>query len=222
MSDRICVASKGEIQVHVSAVDLLSCCPDADGCNGAHTLDVAWKYWVSNGIVSGSNYTSKQGCKPYPFVPCGTKCSSRPEYKTPECEKKCQSSYDQKTYEEDKHYGSKFFTVPSGDVKAIQKEIYTHGSVEAAMMVYEDFVNYHDGIYTHESGEPLGGHAVKLIGWGEENGTPYWIGANSWNTDWGNKGFFRIIRGKNMVDIESQVLGGLPDLKPRKHIYHRS
>lgn len=34
----------------------------------------------------------------------------------------------------------------------------------------------------------LGGHAIKILGWGEENGTPYWLAANSWNTDWGDKG----------------------------------
>jgi len=32
------------------------------------------------------------------------------------------------------------------------------------------------------------GHAVKIIGWGVEKGTPYWLVANSWNTDWGDNG----------------------------------
>lgn len=44
------------------------------------------------------------------------------------------------------------------------------------------------GVYKHESGAALGGHAVKMIGWGTENGTPYWLVANSWNSDWGDKG----------------------------------
>jgi hypothetical protein len=34
----------------------------------------------------------------------------------------------------------------------------------------------------------LGGHAIRILGWGTENGTPYWLVANSWNPDWGNKG----------------------------------
>lgn len=37
----------------------------------------------------------------------------------------------------------------------------------------------------------LGGHAIKILGWGEDNGTPYWLAANSWNTDWGDKGTTR-------------------------------
>lgn len=34
----------------------------------------------------------------------------------------------------------------------------------------------------------LGGHAIRILGWGVDNGTPYWIIANSWNPDWGNEG----------------------------------
>lgn len=28
----------------------------------------------------------------------------------------------------------------------------------------------------------LGGHAVKIVGWGVLEGVPYWLVANSWNT----------------------------------------
>jgi len=44
------------------------------------------------------------------------------------------------------------------------------------------------GIYQHVIGEVLRGHAMKILGWGVENATPYWIVANSWNTDWGDNG----------------------------------
>ena len=30
------------------------------------------------------------------------------------------------------------------------------------------------GVYQHVTGHPLGGHAIKILGWGTENGTPYW------------------------------------------------
>ena len=46
------------------------------------------------------------------------------------------------------------------------------------------------------------GHVVRLIGWGEENGVPYWIGANSWNSFWGEDGFFKIRRGTDEAGIE--------------------
>lgn len=44
------------------------------------------------------------------------------------------------------------------------------------------------GVYKHHSSEELGGHAIKMLGWGVENDTPYWLVANSWNPDWGNHG----------------------------------
>ena len=67
-------------------------------------------------------------------------------------------------------------------------------------------------MYTHTSGQALGGHAIKIIGWGVEDGTDYWTVANSWNSDWGDNGFFKIRRGTDECGIESQVVAGLPKL----------
>ena len=54
----------------------------------------------------------------------------------------------------------------------------------------------------------LGGHAVKIIGWGVEDGEDYWLVANSWNADWGDKGFFKILKGVNECGIEGQIVAG--------------
>ncbi|MFH4980414.1 hypothetical protein AB6A40_007123 [Gnathostoma spinigerum] len=35
--------------------------------------------------------------------------------------------------------------------------------------------------------------------------------ANSWNTDWGENGYFRILRGKNECDLERGASAGMPD-----------
>lgn len=66
-------------------------------------------------------------------------------------------------------------------------------------------------MYQYTTGDYLGGHAVKIIGWGTENGTPYWLIANSWNRSWGMKGFFKFIRGTNDCNIEFEMVGGYPD-----------
>ena len=50
---------------------------------------------------------------------------------------------------------------------------------------------------------PEGGHAVKIVGWGTEDGTDYWLVANSWNTSWGLEGFFKIARGGDQCGIET-------------------
>lgn len=57
----------------------------------------------------------------------------------------------------------------------------TNGPVEGAFSVYADFLSYKTGVYQHTTGDFLGGHAIKILGWGTENGTPYWLVANSWN-----------------------------------------
>ncbi|KAI2548815.1 cathepsin B, partial [Homo sapiens] len=66
------------------------------------------------------------------------------------------------------------------------------------------------GVYQHVTGEMMGGHAIRILGWGVENGTPYWLVANSWNTDWGDNGFFKILRGQDHCGIESEVVAGIP------------
>lgn len=67
----------------------------------------------------------------------------------------------------------------------------------------------HNGLFCR-TGSYLGGHAVKIIGWGtdEKSGLDYWLVANSWNDSWGENGFFRILRGVNECGIEAQVVAG--------------
>jgi cathepsin B len=65
-------------------------------------------------------------------------------------------------------------------------DILANGPVEAGFSVYQDFMSYKSGVYQHRSGGLLGGHAVKVVGWGvdSDNGTPYWLVANSWTDNW--------------------------------------
>ena len=60
MSDRICIHSKGEVNAHLSAENLVSCCYTCGfGCNGGFP-GAAWSHWVKKGIVTGGNYNSSQ------------------------------------------------------------------------------------------------------------------------------------------------------------------
>ena len=49
-----------------------------------------------------------------------------------------------------------------------------------------------------------------MLGWGVENGSKYWLMANSWNTAWGDKGYFKILKGSDECEIEGTVVAGIP------------
>ena len=89
-------------------------------------------------------------------------------------------------------------------------DLVEYGSVSAAFTVYEDFLSYKSGVYVHRTGAAMGGHAIKIIGYGVENGVEYWLCSNSWNNSWGDNGFFKIKRGVDECGIESDVSSGNP------------
>ncbi|UJR19305.1 hypothetical protein I4U23_022434, partial [Adineta vaga] len=69
------------------------------------------------------------------------------------------------------------------------------------------FVSYSGGIYDEPScSEGFLDDVVQIIGYGSEEGKPYWLCRNYWGTDWGEKGYFRIARGKNMCKIADAVI----------------
>jgi len=217
-TDRICIETNATFTPMISANDLTACCSECGfGCGGGF-LPAAWSYLVNTGIVTGGNYndsTTKKWCQKYSLPNCDHHengqyqlCSAQPEYPTPKCVVQCDAGTSYSTpYGQDKHkFASSYSVAPN--IAAIATEIMNNGPVEAAFTVYEDFLTYKSGVYQHKTGGVDGGHAVKLMGWGTENNTPYWLVANSWNEDWGDKGTFKIIRGTNECGIEASVVAG--------------
>ena len=70
-------------------------------------------------------------------------------------------------------------------------------------------IAYHERIQKFEL-QGLGCFRDRILGWGVERGTPYWLVANSWNYDWGSNGTFKILRGQDHCGIESNVVAGIP------------
>jgi len=194
MSDRQCIF-KNE-NVRLSAEDMNSCSKSTfthcGSCQGGQP-GCAWVYWCDTGVVT-------EDCYPYS---AGTDPSS---LDTPECKKKCTGNT-ALDWNSDKHKGAKHYTIVGEE--NMKTELSSNGPFEVAFQVYADFMSYSSGVYYHQSGSYEGGHAVKLVGYGTDNGTKYWLCANSWNTSWGEQGFFRIRRGTNECGIEGQAWGGL-------------
>lgn len=107
------------------------------------------------------------------------------------------------------------------------------GPMYAAMAVYEDLF-----VYTGEApyrpsgrGNPIGGHAVEIIGYcdaGEDPRFPstgYWICKSSWAKDWPTRsadaGIFSIVMGENICGIESRVGYVIPYAQSPKSVQRR-
>ncbi|EAT40703.1 AAEL007590-PA [Aedes aegypti] len=210
MTDRWCIHSKGKKQFTFGAFDLLSCCYECGGgCTGGGIPGPIWSYWVKQGVSSGGPYGSNQGCHPYPMPPSCPKPSEGDYPDEPNCSTRCNAGYNVTEDLRDRRFGRVAYSIPA-DERKIMEDIFVNGPVQAVFQWYEDIVNYSGGVYRHQSGRLKGGHAVKLIGWGVEDGTKYWLVANSWGRVWGDDGFFKMVRGENHCGIEENVHAGLP------------
>jgi len=190
-SDRAAIASNGTVQGSApngySPEDLVSCDTVDQGCRGGY-LDKAWDYISQTGLLTDSCFPYVAGSSGTP--PCATTCQDSSAF----TRTKAKGGYQLKTVDD------------------IKKEIFTNGPVQAGFMVYKSFFAYTQGVYHKGIFEftPEGGHAIKILGWGTEDNTPYWLCANSWGTAWGAQGFFKIKQGN--CKIEEQVFAGIPAL----------
>ena len=78
-----------------------------------------------------------------------------------------------------------------------------YGPLPTSMLVYEDFMHYKSGVYSRVSGKPVGGHAVLIVGYNDQD--QCFIVKNSWGPNWGEGGFFRIAYS----EMHSRVIFGL-------------
>jgi len=214
MTDRICIHSNASSKIRLSAQDVTSCCHLGDmGCNGGVPMTV-YEYYQLSGIVSGGPYgDTKSGCWSYQLPPCAHHVNSTKyppcngSTHAPKCAKKCESS--SYIWSKDKHHGRSTYNLKS--VANMTADIYLNGPITAQFFVHQDFLAYKSGVYHHTLFSPmLGGHAIKIIGWGVDKGVDYWWVANSWNEKWGDSGFFKIRKGTNECQIENFALNGGP------------
>jgi cathepsin B len=202
LSDRWCIAKSGQTvsEKFFSVQDPLECCAEchrgaAHGCIGGLPSQ-AYKYARDFGVSTGETSSIGRGlCKPY-FL----------EYTTgkfpPACQASCKySNLYPVNYNLDRTRISGY-SLGRGEAQMIAA-LNNGGSVTMAITVYEDLYSYSSGIYRYVVGDELGGHAVRVIGYGVSNGEKYWLIANTWGRGWGESGFFRMLRGTDECGGES-------------------
>jgi C1A family cysteine protease len=92
--------------------------------------------------------------------------------------------------DKDRISGWHWVTTTSPMVDAIIAALYTYGPLVTTMDVYSDFYYYKTGVYSYVSGTYQGGHAILIVGYDDVGG--YFIAKNSWGTNWGESGYFRV------------------------------
>lgn len=161
------------LDLNLSEQDLVSCYL-GDGCSGAYISDIEQMfadYLQNNGVASEQSF---------PYQATNRSCVDKnPNWQA--------GAWRVVSYEDSELTGA-----------AIKRTLIEYGPVEVGMIVYSDFPSYVGGIYRpHPSSWERGGHAVAIVGYGfDESEGEYWIVKNSWGTDWGETGYFRIAAGE--------------------------
>ena len=99
--------------------------------------------------------------------------------------------------------------------------VYKYGAVATGIYASDNgFGNYKAGVFDKCSSTAIN-HAVTVVGYGTENGQPYWLIKNSWGENWGDGGYVKIARGKSECGIGSNCAtvvcsaSGIPSPAPQ-------
>lgn len=176
LSSRLAIQSNGKCTQQLSAQPLVSCAL-ANGCMG-NTLEAAWNYLAANG-------TTTTRVNPY------TSGGGDPG--------QCEALVQGETYHAKLLAPFSDFTITphqnlEDNITSIKQSLLS-GPVQVAFQVTSPFMAYANGVFSYQTDvnhKILGGHAVMLIGWDSDNIGEYWIVQNSWGTNWGEGGFFRM------------------------------
>jgi cathepsin X len=198
LSDRIKIRRKAQWPDIILSPQVLISCEEPDlGCHGG---DARTAYeWIHH------NNITDETCSPYQAYghDNGIGCSSQIKCRNCFPQKGCWAQARAKIYSVDEF----------GDVvgeENMMNEIYQRGPITCAIAVTNELVNYTGGIFVDKSGRKDLDHDISVTGWGEENGTKYWIVRNSWGSYWGEGGNFRLIRGVDNLGIESTCSWATP------------
>ncbi|XP_048738617.1 dipeptidyl peptidase 1-like [Ostrea edulis] len=176
-----------------STQDIVECSEYSQGCEGGFPYLIGGKYAEDFGLVD-------EKCNPYKGK--DGKCSTQ---------QSCPRQYSYRY-----QYVGGFYGACNEELMMIN--LVKNGPMAVSFEVYNDFMSYKGGIYVHTGLEEkfnpfeITNHAVLLVGYGVDpvSKVKFWTIKNSWGTEWGEKGYFRIRRGTDECSIESIAVESFP------------
>merc|ERR1719348_222840 len=153
----------------------------ANGCNGAYPH--AYAKWAGDRNAGLAHESS------YPYL------NTKPRLSCPA---------NLPVYNQGAKVSGSYYTY-RGDEDLMKKLVYEHGAVLAGVKSAGPFGSYKGGVFSGCHPGTAIDHAISVVGYGTENGVPYWLIKNSWGTGWGENGFIKLERGSGMCGIGRSI-----------------
>ena len=200
LESRLRIKTLNKDQTKLSVKFPLSCSFYTEGCKGGYPI-VLGKFFHDFEIVPQECFEYNQNDE--------------------NCENVCDyEKYDKKYYVTDYGYIGGFYG--AANEVLMMKELRARGPITGNILSPFMFSAFSGGIYSSkiiEENVSKGlnhkslyedniffqkvGHSTTIVGYGEENGIKYWICMNSYGKNWGENGYYRVLRGENEIGIES-------------------
>jgi len=157
---------------------------------------------VSGGVATCSPNGCTSGCVPYCAPTCGSVAAT--------CTNNCVAGAG--VAKGSIAYGASVYRITNTSKEAIKRELYFNGPTTTSLDVYQSWLDFCDrtptAVFEAQNlnvSTYAGGHAATLVGWGTDAKGDYWILQNSWSNQWGDRGFFYVRAGLNLMKIESYL-----------------
>jgi cathepsin F len=205
--------------LELSEQQLVACDVTSDGCDGGWPFRAMQYISKIGGMVKEEDYPYKGICA---WDACGENANGMDD-PTPTCEKdnldeQIESKnvasiggYQMVAMGEEYEALAAVVLVKNGPLSiafnAEGMDYYVHGIVGATQCVDTETGYIQAGCISEydKCNAASIDHAVLLTGYGVEDGVEYWMIKNSWGEDWGDSGYYRLLKGVNQCGVVSFV-----------------
>ncbi|KAL1417135.1 hypothetical protein MTO96_027188 [Rhipicephalus appendiculatus] len=184
--------------ISLSEQNLMDCAGQRygnNGCNGGQMPGAFQYVQDAGGLDTEARYPYRQGVFLTAYF---DRVSFHPRFCRPNFQCQFSNSFEARRVSVNGHT-----RVPPRNERVLQDAVANVGPISIAINASpQTFMFYKNGIYGEPNCDPRGlNHAVLLVGYGEERGVPYWIVKNSWGPGWGEGGYIKILRNRNVCGM---------------------